>query len=367
MQKRINNAELLKHYQTEAEENRTRKQNEKANKITAEKEHMQNINDQLELERQSRLQSKISSINAQKEDYERYLTEKNIRQKSGDYRKKTSEPQGTFKIGGDNREIRRKNKDDFEYDLPQNPTRNNQITTPNANQRENNHYANLPSNANIVQMNKNRNQGYNIISGQTSDSNSQYENRRNLNDYNNNYANYNTNPITHANVNTNQAQQNMSNDPNLPKINNRNLQTKANKASYNPISHTDNTNYYSNNPNANQRNNNSEQNENFNRNKNNYNYDYDYNYDKKPNAKEQGNVRGNNLKYEDEYENVVTRNANERLESEGNAYDEAENRYKNLSEVEKRRLYEEYMRNLENKQETNEDQYDRYDVNKFYF
>ncbi len=270
MNRRLNSSELLRHYQTEAEDIRARRIDDKANKINTEKEHIKSLNNQLEFEKQNRIQSKILSVNAQKKDYERYITEKNSRQKSGDYRKKSSEVQGTFKIGGENREIRRKNKDDFENDLPINPTRNNQIpTTPNNNQSENNTNPNMPSNSNVVQINRNRNQGYNIISGEATDGKSEYENRKNLNDYNDNYSN-NRNPITHANVNSNVKQQNTNNEINLPKINNRNLQTKANKSSYNPINHINNNNYYSYNPTPNEINN-LENNDDSNRNKKNYN------------------------------------------------------------------------------------------------
>lgn len=366
--RRINNAELLHQYQTEAEDNRTRKLQEKSNKITQERQQIKQMNDQLQQESQTLLQNRQNQINAQRQDYEKYMSEKITRQKSGDFRKKTSEPQGTFKIGGDNREIKRRHKDDLESDLPMNPTRNAQIPNqPGINQRDNAYYENLTSNANIVQQNRNRSQGYNIISGQASQMTNKVEYGRNEG-YNagNDYNAYG------------------GNKPETPKLR-HNIQTKANNASYNPISHTDNSNYYSNsvstNANANNYNYknprnaaNLNDNRNLNRNYNIINNN-DFRDDRVGNRNKKNldvndninnydynsNPRAENLQYEEDYENIVSRNDNKDYrvqESEGNEYDQGE-KYKNLTDEEKRKLYEEYMRKYGAQGENDEDNYNQ--------
>ena len=70
---------------------------------------MQQVQTQLDLEKSNQLQNKLNNMNAQRVEYEKYVTEKTMtRQKSGDFRKKTSDVSGTFKIGGENREIKKK-------------------------------------------------------------------------------------------------------------------------------------------------------------------------------------------------------------------------------------------------------------------
>lgn len=356
MSKKPNNPDLLRQYQTEAEDHRTRKIQEKSNKINEERNEMRQLNDQLEQESQTIFQNRQNHINSQRQDYERFMTEKVSRQKSSDYRKKTSEPQGTFKIGGEDREIKRKNKNDFESDLPLNPTRNVNIPNSNINNYNSNnnklnneYYENLNSNMNILQQNRNRNQGYNIISGQTA------QQSANAQDYaRNDYI-----------AGRSQAQP-MSETPKLR----HNIQSKANNASYNPINHTDNSNYYSNNVTtsnnsnlntntngnyySNQKNFNAGR-DNSNRNYNNLSNKYfdqglENNYNNRANLNVNNkniynNQKYENLQYEDDYENIARGDPNKdlRQESEGNEHDQGE-KYKNLSDEGRRKLYEEYMR-----------------------
>lgn len=360
--KKTNNEELLRQYQTEAEDIRTRKLQEKSNKITEERQQQKLVNDQLDQESQTRIQNKQNYIIAQRQDYERFMTEKSTRHKSGDFRKKTSEPQGTFKIGGESREIKHKHKDDFESDLPLNPTKNAQIPTQPL-------YENLASNANVLQQNRNRNQGYDIISGQASQvvSSVDYRRSENNDDYANNYNN---------NYNNNYGQMKTE----TPKLK-HNVQTKANNASYNPISHTDNSNYYSNSvsTNDNQRTNANAKvgniggnNKNYNIiNNNNFGDDGSNNINRKNVNVNNNNInnfnkninnqRAENLQNEEEYENFVSRNANKDYavhESEGNEYEQAE-KYKNLTDEEKRKLYEEYMRKFGPQNENEEENYNQ--------
>jgi len=357
---KTNKTELLPLYQKEVEESRKRKIQDKSNKITEERQQMKQVNDQLEQESQTRIENKQNFVNAQRQDYEKYISEKVTRQKSGDFRKKRSEPQGTFKIGGENREIKRKLKDDFESELPLNPTRNVHIPTqPGSNQKDDVLYenieSNVESNANIMQQNRNRSQGYNIISGQASQVAKAADQMRN--------DNYNSNNI------------NGQMKPETPKIK-YNIQTQANNASYNPISHTDNSNYYSNsvNTNANQRTNANAgratgNNRNFNIVNNN---DFDDESSKYKNRKNSNvasnnnynnnNKFGQNLQNEEEYENIVSAQANKDYrvqESEGNEYDQAE-KYAELSDEEKRKLYEEYMRKYGAQHENEEDIYNNH-------
>ena len=356
--KKPTNADILQQYQTEAEDHKTRKIQEKSIKITEERNEMKQLNYQLDQESQTKMQNRQNHINSQKQDYERYMSEKISRKKIGDFRKKTSEIQGTFKIGEDDREFKRKNKDDFESELPLNPTRNTNIpTTPENNQRENAYYENLNSNANILQQNRNRNQGYNIISGQSS------MQMGNANDFdrNDSYSNKSYG----------------ENRPETPKLK-HNIQSKANNPSYNPINHTDNSNYYGSNANittnanatynTNQRNITDSNNRNYNIPKSkNFENDYDNLQNKKnldvnnfKNNNLYNNQRAGNLQYEEDYNNIVSGNANKdlRQESEVNEYSQGE-KYNNLTDEKRKKLYEEYMKKYGAKNEHEEDNYNK--------
>ena len=122
----MKNGELLRHYQTESEDIKNRKISEKHNRLNDERNEMQQVQTQLDLEKSNQLQNKLNNMNAQRVEYEKYVTEKTMtRQKSGDFRKKTSDVSGTFKIGGENREIKKKNYDEYNSNLVINPTKNN--------------------------------------------------------------------------------------------------------------------------------------------------------------------------------------------------------------------------------------------------
>lgn len=340
MNRRTNNEELLRHYQTEAQDIRSRRQQDKTNRINEEKQYIKQMNNELEQESQIRFQNKLNSMNAQREDYQRFLTEKNTRQKSGDFRKKTSDIQGTFKIGGDNREIRLKHRENYGNEITQNINTINQIPKAPVNYNtENNYSNNLTTKANIAKQNRNKSLGFNIINHQT-DINSNNINR--VNNYNSNYNAY---------AETSQ--------PEIPKLQ-HNIQIKANKASYNPVNHTENNNYNSQYASNNSRVSSAKTNDkynpinhnayNSNNNKNNQNVNYGEDINKNRNM-ELINKPEPNLKYEDEYERIVRENdqhnvePNYRLESEGNIKEDFEERYNKMTDEEKRKLYEEYMRN----------------------
>lgn len=109
------------------------------------------------------MQTRTDLINSQKAEYENYLSTKNtkLREKSTNYKKKDSEPQGTFKIGGENREIKRKSYYEVTENLNLNPTR--QESNQNfSNQINQDYYTQQRHNAAANNF-RNKSRGYNII------------------------------------------------------------------------------------------------------------------------------------------------------------------------------------------------------------
>lgn len=165
--KNINNAyaqeQLLKQYQSEATDFKSKKTIEKQDRINQERSDMERLQRELDEEKKIKLQSKADLMNSQKAEYEKYLNGKNVkmREKSLNYHRKDSEPQGTFKIGGENREIKRKNYHDETENMNLNPTRKENNQNFN-NQINHNYYAQQRENA-AINMLRNRSQGFNII------------------------------------------------------------------------------------------------------------------------------------------------------------------------------------------------------------
>ena len=109
-----NRDQLMKNYQSEILENKNRKFNDKLQNLQQERIEMQKLQTELDNEKLRKIQSKNDIINSQRNDYNNYLNSKtNMREKTIQIGKKNTELQGTYKIGGENREIRRKNYDDI--------------------------------------------------------------------------------------------------------------------------------------------------------------------------------------------------------------------------------------------------------------
>ncbi len=177
--------QLLHQYQTGAVETRNRKALEKQDRITQERHEMNRLQKELDDEKRHKQNQKADLMNSQKAEYEMYMNQKKVtmREKSlNPLRKKDSEPQGTYKIGGENREIKRKNYDESLDTLNLNPTR-----------RENNALGTGIYNGDFAQqrmmqnqaaaLNRGRSQGYNIINHEIFEKNSKinhYETNNNV-------------------------------------------------------------------------------------------------------------------------------------------------------------------------------------------
>lgn len=153
-----NKESLAKGYQSEIMDNKNRKFNDKLQTLQQERIEMQKLQLELDNEKLRKIQSKNDIVNSQRLDYQNYLNSKgNMREKVVQIGKKNNELQGTYKIGAENREIRRKNYDDISDRMNLNVTRKE-----NYNQ---NYDYNLGNNNTQIAMNQNRgkSQGYNII------------------------------------------------------------------------------------------------------------------------------------------------------------------------------------------------------------
>jgi len=172
---------LLRQYQTDIMDQKNRKAMEKQERINQERFEMNRLQMELEEERKYKQQNKESLMNSQKAEYEYFLNQKKNTQREKSlniYRKKDSEPQGTYKISGENREIKRKNYEDELDILNLNPTRRG--NNKNNNQAYNNEILeqkNLQNQA--AAMNRGRSQGYNILNHEVQERNNKiihYEN-----------------------------------------------------------------------------------------------------------------------------------------------------------------------------------------------
>lgn len=188
-QNNISKAELMRHYQTEVYDQKSRKAQEKHERINQERIEMNRLQKELENEKKFKQQNKADLMNAQKAEYDSYLTRKktNLRELSlNPHRKKDSEPQGTYKISGENREIRRKNYDDALENLNLNPTRRENNSGLGGAAAFNSDYAQQRSLQNqAAAMNRGRSQGYNILNHEINEKNAK------ISQYESNYGNVN--------------------------------------------------------------------------------------------------------------------------------------------------------------------------------
>lgn len=116
---------LLKMYQQEASDNRDKKAQEKQSRLMEERVALDALNREIEQEKRTQYNSKMQRMNERMEEYNHMLQKKQFEKEENRNRKKGKDDLGTFKIGGENREIRKKNYDEVSNNLVLNPMREN--------------------------------------------------------------------------------------------------------------------------------------------------------------------------------------------------------------------------------------------------
>jgi hypothetical protein len=217
---------LLKMYQQEAINTRDRKQQEKQNRVMEERKTLDLINREIDQERRNTHNQKQQRINQRQEEYNQMLVRQQEDKESNPNWtrfKGKSEFNGTFKIGGENREIKIKNYDDISNHLVLNPTR--EVITNEVrgrSEREN-------RDARVQQRGKS--QGYNIINHSHMENNS-----NNIPIPNNQYQSNNS----VSNIN---SQNYPGKYPNPNQYNSVNIQERDYRQETQPIDHLENYPY----------------------------------------------------------------------------------------------------------------------------
>ena len=148
---------LLKQYQIEASGNRDRKIAEKQIQVLEERKVLDYLNMQMEQEKRQTAEVKNKRTNDRVNDYNTMIMKKQSeRDNNTAPHGKKKEDLGTFKIGGENRQIKRKTYDDISNDLILNPTRTN-IQSEGMNRQGRNEVQNS------VPQSRGKSQGFNII------------------------------------------------------------------------------------------------------------------------------------------------------------------------------------------------------------
>ena len=157
---------LLNIYQQEAKDTRDRKIAERQNRVLEERKTLDNINKQLEIEKTEKHNVKFQKMNEMREEYNKMLMRKQEEtENKRKPRKDSDDLNGTFKIGTDNREIKRKTYDEISDALVINPMKDNSNTRGRMEDRTNSismHLGNHPPK-------RGKSQGYNIINHYNSD------------------------------------------------------------------------------------------------------------------------------------------------------------------------------------------------------
>jgi hypothetical protein len=161
MKRQYSREELSKINQYDAKDARDKKIAERQARVEAEKMELDRINRELEFTKMRENNQKIQKMNEMREEYNQFIVSKQqIKEenKRNTRSKKESEVTGTFKIGGENREIKKRTYEDVTEGLLLNPTRQ----PPNSSQRgrreepvESEMKSNMPS--------RGKSQGFNII------------------------------------------------------------------------------------------------------------------------------------------------------------------------------------------------------------
>lgn len=113
MNRQLTREDLLKMYQQEASDNRDRKQAEKQQKVIEERQALDRLNREIEQEKRMIQNTKMQRMHEQMEEYKEMQLKKQMERENNGRRFTKGESQGTFKIGGENREIKRRNYDDI--------------------------------------------------------------------------------------------------------------------------------------------------------------------------------------------------------------------------------------------------------------
>lgn len=161
MNRQYSKEDLSRINQYDAKEARDKKIAERQARVNAEKMELEKINRELEFTKMRDQNNKLQRMTEMKEEYNQFILSKqqNKEEFKRNFRsKKDSELRGTFKIGGENREIKKRTYDDVTDGLLLNPGRQ----VPNSSQRGR---VEQPSETEI-KMNihqRGKSQGYNII------------------------------------------------------------------------------------------------------------------------------------------------------------------------------------------------------------
>lgn len=192
MNRDYNKEGLLKMYQSEASNTRDRKFQEKQDRVIEERRVLEKINQEIEKEKMSAHNQKIQRINQRQDEYNQMMVRQQEDKENNRSRfKGKNEYSGTFKIGGENREIKVKNYDEISKNLVLNPTReviSNEVR--GRSQIEN-------RDARIIQRGKS--QGYNIINHSNPDNFSHGQNPNNVTPHNNQRQLPGQSNVNHAN------------------------------------------------------------------------------------------------------------------------------------------------------------------------
>lgn len=163
MQRQPSKEELAKYYQIGVAENQMKKASDKNIRIEEEKRMLDRLNREIEEENKHKMNAKIQRNNEMMEDYNQSQHRKQIDKEGIKGKRNNSQfDDANFKIGGENREIKRKNYEDVTNNLVLNPGRKNEVR---------NARVELQDMGAIRQQNRGRSQGYNIINHSNPDPN----------------------------------------------------------------------------------------------------------------------------------------------------------------------------------------------------
>lgn len=149
-------ADLMNYYQMGLAENQMKKVQDKNNRIEMEKKMLNQLNREIEDEKKNRFDAKLQRNNILMEEYNLAQQRKQMEKEKNKDRRQVSqfENYGNYKIGADNREIKRKNYEDVTNSLLLNPTRKSEVA----------YLRNVVQDmSNVRHQGRGRSQGFNII------------------------------------------------------------------------------------------------------------------------------------------------------------------------------------------------------------
>jgi hypothetical protein len=119
MKRQYSSKEILQQNLSEASQYKNKKLGERNERINEERILNERLNQQLGLEKQRQINEKVNIKTQQMDEYSRYLKEKEVAFQSR--RMSKNDTHGTFKIGGETREIKRRNYEEDTSNLVLNP------------------------------------------------------------------------------------------------------------------------------------------------------------------------------------------------------------------------------------------------------